>query len=70
MNGTDLDDHSFCCFKVASTVSLAALIEAEASVLDNAVDIRQAAGWNFSVIFVQHFLLVHVRCIVSVLFFL
>ena len=35
MNGTDLDDDSFCCFKAASTASLAALIEAEASVLDN-----------------------------------
>ena len=33
-----------------------------------AVDIRPAAGWNFSVIFVRHFLFVHVRCIVSVLF--
>ena len=30
MNGTDLDGHSFCCFEVASTASLAALIEAEA----------------------------------------
>ena len=35
MNGTDLDDHSFCCFKAASTASLATLIEAEVSVLDN-----------------------------------
>ena len=35
MNGTDLDDHSFCCFEVASIASLAALIEAEASILDN-----------------------------------
>ena len=35
MNGTDLDDHSFCCFQVASTASLAAFIEAEASALDN-----------------------------------
>ena len=34
MNGTDLDDHSFCCFEAASTTSLAALIEAEASGLD------------------------------------
>ena len=34
MNGTDLDGH-FCCFKAASTASLAALIEAEGSVLDN-----------------------------------
>ena len=35
MNGTDLDDHSFCCFEVTSTASLAVLIEAKASVLDN-----------------------------------
>ena len=35
MNSTDLDDHSFCCFKAASTTSLVALIEAEANVLDN-----------------------------------
>ena len=35
MNGTDLDDHSFCCFKAASTASLVAFIEAEASALDN-----------------------------------
>ena len=35
MNGTDLDDHSFCCFKAASTTSLVALIEAETSVLNN-----------------------------------
>ena len=35
MNGTDLDDHSFCCFEAASTASLAAIIEAEANVLDN-----------------------------------
>ena len=35
MNGTDLGEHSFCCFEVASTASLAALMEAEASVLDN-----------------------------------
>ena len=35
MNGTDLDDHSFCCFEVPSTASLAAFIEAEASALDN-----------------------------------
>ena len=35
MNGTDLDDHFFCCFKAASTASLATLIEAEVSVLDN-----------------------------------
>ena len=35
MNGTDLDDHSFCCFEAASTASLAAFIEAEASALDN-----------------------------------
>ena len=35
MNGTDLDDHSFCCFEAASTASLVALIEAETSVSDN-----------------------------------
>ena len=35
MNGTNLDDHSFCCFEAASTASLVAIIEAEASVLDN-----------------------------------
>ena len=35
MNGTGLDDHSFCCFNAASTASLVALIEAEASALDN-----------------------------------
>ena len=35
MNGTNLDDHSFCCFKAASTASLAVLLEAEASVSDN-----------------------------------
>ena len=34
MNGTDLGDHS-CCFEVASTASLAALMETEASVWDN-----------------------------------
>ena len=34
MNGTDLDDHSYC-FEVASTASLTAFIEAEASALDN-----------------------------------
>ena len=34
MNGTDLDDYSFCCFEAASTASLAALTEAEASVTD------------------------------------
>ena len=34
MNGTDLDDHSFCRFEAASTASLAAFIEAEASALD------------------------------------
>ena len=34
MNGTDLDDHSFCCFE-AATASLVALIEAETSVSDN-----------------------------------
>ena len=33
-----------------------------------AVDIRPAAGRNFSVIFVRHFPFVHVRCIVSALF--
>ena len=35
MNGSDLDDHPFCCFEAASTASLAAFIEAEASALDN-----------------------------------
>ena len=35
MNGTNLDDHSFCCFEAASTASLVAFIEAEASALDN-----------------------------------
>ena len=35
MNNTDLDNHSFCCFEVASTASLAALIVAEASVSNN-----------------------------------
>ena len=35
MKGTNLDDHSFCCFEMACTASLVALIEAEASVLDN-----------------------------------
>ena len=35
MNGTDLGNHSICCSEVASIASLAALIEAEASVLDN-----------------------------------
>ena len=35
MNCTNLDDHSFCCFELASTASLAALIEAEGSVSDN-----------------------------------
>ena len=35
MNGADLDGYFFCCFEEASTISLAALIEAECSVLDN-----------------------------------
>ena len=35
MNGTDLDNHSFCCFEAASTASLVAFTEAEASALDN-----------------------------------
>ena len=35
MNGTDLDNHSFCCFEATSIASLVALIEADASVLDN-----------------------------------
>ena len=35
MNGIDLDGHSFCCFEVAYTASLAALIEDEGSVSDN-----------------------------------
>ena len=35
IDGTDLDDHYFCCFEAASIASLAALIEAKASVLDN-----------------------------------
>ena len=35
MKGTNLDDHSFCCFEAASTASLVALIEAKDSVTDN-----------------------------------
>ena len=35
MNGTDLDGHFFCCFKVTGTNSLVALIEAEGSFSDN-----------------------------------
>ena len=35
MNGTVLNDHSFCCVEAASIASLAALIESEVSALDN-----------------------------------
>ena len=47
MNGTDLGNHSICCFEVASIASLVALIEAEASVLDNGpFDLAMFWAWS------------------------
>ena len=47
MNGTDLGDHSLCRFEVASTVLLAALMEAEASVLDiGPFDLAMFWAWS------------------------
>ena len=54
-NGTDLGDHSFRCFEVASTASLVALMEAEASVLDNRpFDLAMFWAWSIDEVTLKH----------------